>query len=95
MRSLGALMHQRLARLPGLFPGVITDVRGLGLMLGLKCAPANRSVVECLFANGLLTVPAADNVVRLLPPLTIDVAEIEEAAGMIELTCAQLAEKAA
>ncbi|VUX46448.1 Acetylornithine aminotransferase [Candidatus Defluviicoccus seviourii] len=95
VRSLGALMHQRLARLPGLFPGVITDVRGLGLMLGLKCAPANRSVVECLFANGLLTVPAADNVVRLLPPLTIDVAEIEEAAGMIELTCAQLAEKAA
>ncbi|MFZ1414027.1 MAG: aspartate aminotransferase family protein [Defluviicoccus sp.] len=95
VRSLGALLHQRLARLPGLFPGVITDVRGLGLMLGLKCAPANRSVVERLFANGLLTVPAADNVVRLLPPLSIGVAEIEEAAGIVEHTCAQLVEKAA
>lgn len=95
VRSLGALLHQRLARLPGLFPGVITDVRGLGLMLGLKCGPANRTVVERLFANGLLAVPAADNVVRLLPPLSIADDEIEEAAGIIESTCAQMVEKAA
>ena len=93
VRSLGAFLHQRLARLPGLFPGVIAEVRGMGLMLGLKCGLANTLLVERLFANGLLAVPAADNAVRLLPPLIVSTEEIDEAAAIIERSCAELIEK--
>lgn len=91
----GATLHGRLATLPARYPEVIAEVRGHGLMLGLKCVPANRLVVERLLADGLLTVPAADNVVRLLPPLIIGAAEIDQAVSMIERACAALAEKAA
>lgn len=92
VRSLGAFLHQRLAQLPGLFPGVIDEVRGMGLMLGLKCRPANTALVARLFANGLLAVPAADNVVRLLPPLIIGSDDIDAAAAIIERSCAELLE---
>jgi acetylornithine/N-succinyldiaminopimelate aminotransferase len=93
VRSLGAFMHQRLARLPELFPGIIDEVRGAGLMLGLKCRLANTLLVQRLFANGLLAVPAADNVIRLLPPLVIGTDEIDAAAAIIERSCAELLEQ--
>jgi acetylornithine/N-succinyldiaminopimelate aminotransferase len=91
----GAALKSRLSALPARFPGVIAEVRGLGLMLGLKCVAPNRLMVERLMAEGLLTVPAADNVVRLLPPLIIGTAEIEAAASMIERVCVALSEMAA
>lgn len=65
----------------------------MGLMLGLKCGLANTLLVERLFANGLLAVPAADNAVRLLPPLIVSTEEIDEAAAIIERSCAELIEK--
>ncbi|HRK96766.1 MAG TPA: aminotransferase class III-fold pyridoxal phosphate-dependent enzyme, partial [Rhodospirillales bacterium] len=91
----GAALRARLASLPARFPGVVAEVRGLGLMLGLKCVLPNRVMVERLMAEGLLTVPAADNVVRLLPPLVIGKAEIEAAASMIERACTACGELAA
>jgi acetylornithine/N-succinyldiaminopimelate aminotransferase len=91
----GAALKSRLSRLPARFPAVIAEVRGLGLMLGLKCVVPNRLMVERLMAEGLLTVPAADNVVRLLPPLIIEDAEIEAAASMIERACVASREMAA
>lgn len=91
----GRTLHDRLATLPSLYPGVISEVRGYGLMLGLKCVPTNRIVVERLLADGLLTVPAADNVVRLLPPLVVGAAEIDQAVAVIDGACAALAEMAA
>ncbi|MCK4868411.1 MAG: aminotransferase class III-fold pyridoxal phosphate-dependent enzyme, partial [Alphaproteobacteria bacterium] len=59
-------------------------VRGAGLMLGLECAVTGGEMVVALREAGLLTVPAAENVVRILPPLIIEQAHIEEAAGIIE-----------
>ncbi len=93
--TTGAALRGRLASLPSRYPGVIAEVRGHGLMLGLKCVPSNRALVERLLADGLLTVPAADNVVRLLPPLIIGDAEMEAATAIINGACAALAEKAA
>ncbi len=93
--AAGAALRSTLSPLSARFPGVVTEVRGLGLMLGLKCVIPNRLMVERLMAEGLLTVPAADNVVRLLPPLIIEDAEIEAAASMIERACAALSEMAA
>ncbi|MCU0837990.1 MAG: aspartate aminotransferase family protein [Rhodospirillales bacterium] len=74
---------------------VLAEVRGLGLMLGLQCRVANTALVHQLLANGLLSVPAADNVVRLLPPLIIDDAEVDAALEIIDRSCLELANKAA
>jgi acetylornithine/N-succinyldiaminopimelate aminotransferase len=95
VRNTAAALHGRLASLPARFPGVIADVRGMGLMLGLKCAVANRALVDKLLDRGLLSIPAGDNVVRLLPPLIIGEREVEEAWRIIEGACVELASKAA
>jgi acetylornithine/N-succinyldiaminopimelate aminotransferase len=95
VREIGAALQRRLALLAARFPGVIAEVRGMGLMLGLKCVIGNRTVVGKLLEGGLLSIPAGDNVVRLLPPLIIGEWEVEEACRIIENTCAELAAKAA
>ncbi len=64
-------------------------------MLGLECVMVNGDVVAALREQGLLTVPAGDNVVRILPPLVIGDAEIDEGLGMIETAATALAGKAA
>lgn len=71
-------------------PAVIEQVRGLGLMIGIKARIPNTELQSRLFANGLLTVGAGDNVVRLLPPLIIGEAEIAEALAIIDRTCQEV-----
>ena len=95
VRTVGAVFGEKLAELPGKYPQVLTEVRGVGLMLGLKCIVGNGTVVRRLMDNGLLSVPAADNVVRLLPPLIVGEEEIDEAMEIIDRSCAELAETAA
>ena len=77
--------------------GLIEQVRGQGLMLGLKCADGvtNGDVVKKLMAKGLLTVPAGDNVVRIVPPLTIEDSHIDEAVDIVHATLSELAREAA
>ena len=65
------------------FPTVLAEVRGAGLMLGLKTVVPNTEFIAKLRDAGLLTVGAGDNVVRLLPPLTIREAEVAEALSII------------
>ena len=69
-------------------PDLIEEVRGDGLMIGLKCRVPNTDVIAKLRANRMLTAGAGDNVVRLLPPLIIDDSHIEEALGVLEQTAA-------
>lgn len=78
------LMRQRLEGLVAEHPEVFEEVRGTGLMLGLKCKVVNADVVAAGYANALITVPAADNVIRLLPPLTISDDEIAEAVARLD-----------
>jgi acetylornithine/N-succinyldiaminopimelate aminotransferase len=78
------LMRQRLEGLVAEHPGVFEEVRGAGLMLGLKCKVANADVVASGYDHDLITVPAADNVIRLLPPLTISDDEIAEAVTRLD-----------
>ena len=73
-------------------PDVIEEVRGAGLMLGLKCVVPNGDMVAALRGLNLLTVPAGDNVVRLLPPLIIGTAEVDEAIDKIERACTRFGE---
>lgn len=72
-------------------PAVLEDVRGAGLMLGLKCRVPTTDMVARLRDNGLLVVPAADGVIRLLPPLIVGDPEIDDALAILETTCTALA----
>jgi acetylornithine/N-succinyldiaminopimelate aminotransferase len=89
--ALGGLLRQRLAELQDRFPGVIDTVRGEGLMFGVRTRVPNGDFAAAARAEGLLTVLAGDNVVRLLPPLIIDETHISEAAHRLERACARLA----
>ena len=69
---------------------IFEEVRGKGLMLGLKCNVQNIDVVNAGYSNKLLTVPAGDNVVRLLPPLTISDKEIKQALQKLDCVMTEL-----
>ncbi|MEM1076175.1 MAG: aspartate aminotransferase family protein [Pseudomonadota bacterium] len=86
----GALMRQRLEGLVASHPDVFDSVRGSGLMLGLRCKAVNGDVVKAGFDQLVLTVPAADNVVRLLPALTISDEEISDAVRRLEAAASVL-----
>ena len=86
------LLRQKLEGLIADHPDVFEEVRGSGLMLGLKCKPANIDVVNAGYDNEeVITVPAADNVIRLLPPLTLTEDDIAQA--MIRLDKAAAADR--
>ena len=87
------LLRQKLEGLVAAHPEVFEGVRGAGLMLGLKCKAANTDLVKAGYAEEVLTVPAADNVIRLLPPLTISEAEISEAVNRLDRAAARLGAK--
>lgn len=78
VRSRSARLQEGLAGLVSRHPRVFSELRGTGLMLGLKCVPANAEVVSAGIAAEVLTVPGGDNVIRILPPLTISESEIDE-----------------
>ena len=88
----GLGLKQKLAAIHDAYPGIIEEVRGEGLLLGLKCGVPNRDLVKALLEEKMLTVPAADNVVRLLPPLIVGENEIDEACVRLERACAGLAD---
>lgn len=84
------LLRQKLEGLVAAHPDVFEAVRGSGLMLGLKCKAAPGDVVNAGYATEVITVPAADNVVRLLPPLTITDEEIAEAVSRLDRAASTL-----
>ncbi|HVY99683.1 MAG TPA: aspartate aminotransferase family protein [Dongiaceae bacterium] len=91
---MGRLLERHLDALLKQFPTVFTESRGLGLIRGLKCAGSNSAIVDRARAGGLLILTAADNVVRLLPPLIVTEAEIERAMGVLTEAAASQAKAA-
>ncbi len=77
------------------YPTLYEDARGTGLMCGIKCRVTNSDVVAELMQNGLLSVPAGDNVVRFVPPLIITSADVKDALAIIDASSRELAEDAA
>jgi acetylornithine/N-succinyldiaminopimelate aminotransferase len=92
--AMGLRLKQKLAALKDEHPAVIEEVRGQGLMLGLKCKVPNLQLLQALREQHLLTVQAGDNVVRLLPPLIVTEAEIDAACAKLDAACATLARAA-
>jgi len=88
--AMGLRLKQRLAALKDEHDDIIEEVRGQGLMLGLKCKVPNQYLLQALAAERMLTVQAGDNVLRLLPPLIVGEAEIDDACTKIEAACLAL-----
>ncbi|WP_212525090.1 aspartate aminotransferase family protein [Actibacterium sp. MT2.3-13A] len=84
------LLRQKLEGLVAAHPEVFEGVRGAGLMLGLKCKATNTDLVQAGYDQQVLTVPAADNVVRLLPPLNLTDEDIAEALERLDRAAAAL-----
>jgi acetylornithine/N-succinyldiaminopimelate aminotransferase len=87
-------LSQRLSELKDRFPTVIAEIRGSGLLMGLKLHVPNTEFVQALRDEGLLTVGAGDNVVRLLPPLIINETDVRTATDAIERAATRFAAKA-
>jgi acetylornithine/N-succinyldiaminopimelate aminotransferase len=86
----GQLLWNAMGKLVAEFPRVFVDVRGAGLIQGLKCVVPAGDVQAAFTAAGLLTVTAGDNVLRLVPPLVITDADITAAVAMMRQGAAQV-----
>ena len=78
------LLKQKLAYLLDQHPDIFEEIRGKGLMMGLKCKILNTDLVNAGYQKGLITVPGGDNTIRLLPPLNITNKEIDLAVTMLD-----------
>jgi acetylornithine/N-succinyldiaminopimelate aminotransferase len=81
VEKMGNILKEKLFLIKKLFPHIIDEVRGEGLMLGIKISEKyeNNLIVKKFINNFLLTIPASENVVRILPPLIIEEKHINEA----------------
>ena len=95
VRRTGLRLKQKLAALVDSHPDTIAGIRGEGLMLGVVCRVPNAEVAAAARAQGLLVVPAGDNVVRLLPPLIVTDAEVDEAVSRLDAALAGFTHSAA
>ncbi|WP_417685165.1 aspartate aminotransferase family protein [Roseibium sp.] len=93
VQKKGLSFKQKLAGLADSHPKILDSVRGTGLMLGLKCVVPVAEFVGAAREAGLLAVPAGDNVMRVMPPLTISEEEISEAVARLETAALSLEQK--
>jgi acetylornithine/N-succinyldiaminopimelate aminotransferase len=91
VRRSGLLLKQKLAEIRDRYPTVIAEVRGEGLLIGLRAVVPSGELVDELRAEKMITAAAGDNVVRLLPPLIVNDEEIAEAVARIGRACGRLA----
>ncbi len=95
VRQRALSLKQRLAQLKDEHPAIIEEIRGVGLMMGIKCKVPNTGLQAAAMDQHLLTIGAGDNVLRLLPPLIVTDADISEAVRRLDAACRNLATKAA
>ena len=90
VKRMSLLLKQKLASVVDRYPSVLSEVRGEGLLVGVKAVIPSGDLVAALRGEKLLTVGAGDNVVRFLPPLIATEAEIAEGVARLERACAAL-----
>ena len=91
VRRMGLYLKQRLASVVDSHPGIVAEVRGEGLLVGVRCVLPVGDVVAAMRGEDLLGIAAGDNVVRFLPPLIVTEVEIDEAVARFEAALAALA----
>ena len=87
VRKIEILFKQRLAEIKDRHPAVIAEVRGEGLLIGLKAQVPSGELIDAFRAEKLLAVGAGDNVARLVPPLIVSEAEVAEAIARVDRAC--------
>jgi acetylornithine/N-succinyldiaminopimelate aminotransferase len=90
VQKMSLLLKQKLASVVDRYPAVLSEVRGEGLLVGVKAVVPSGDLVNALRDQKLLTVGAGDNVVRFLAPLIVTEAEIDESIQMLERACVAL-----
>jgi acetylornithine/N-succinyldiaminopimelate aminotransferase len=90
VQKMSLLLKQKLAAVVDRHPGVLAEVRGEGLLIGLKAVVPSADLVTALRGQNLLTVGAGENVVRFLPPLIVTETEIEDAVQRLDRACTAL-----
>jgi acetylornithine/N-succinyldiaminopimelate aminotransferase len=90
VQKMSLLLKQKLASVVDRYPGVLAEVRGEGLLIGVKAVVPSADLINALREQRLLTVGAGENVVRFLPPLIVTEAELDEAVTRLEQACAAL-----
>ena len=90
VKKKGDYFDQELNKIKKNYPKIIKEIRGVGLMKGLKMLVDNTEFVKKLMENKMLTVKAEENVVRLFPPLVVKNNELDEAINKIEATCKEM-----
>jgi acetylornithine/N-succinyldiaminopimelate aminotransferase len=88
VREVAGYLNQQLSGLKDRFPDVVLDIRGKGLLIGLKLATPNREFMALARDEKLLIAGGGDNCVRLLPPLVLSLDEAREAVEKLERACA-------
>ncbi|MEJ5018447.1 aspartate aminotransferase family protein [Ochrobactrum vermis] len=91
VQSTALVMKQGLASIIDRYPNIVSEIRGRGLLIGIKCVVPNASLIQALRDEHFLSVGAGDNVVRLLPPLVTTPEEAREALKRIEMAVERLA----
>jgi acetylornithine/N-succinyldiaminopimelate aminotransferase len=92
VRRIALLFKQRLAEIKDRHPSIIAEIRGEGLLIGLRAVVPVGDLVDALRAEKMIAVAAGDNVVRLLPPLIINEQEIAEGIRRLDCACARLSQ---
>ncbi|MDF2900460.1 MAG: argD [Phenylobacterium sp.] len=87
VREVAGYFTQQFNGLKDRYPDVVVDIRGKGMLMGLKLATPNREFMQHARDQHLLIAGGGDNCVRLLPPLTLTIEEAREAVGKLELAC--------
>ncbi len=95
VREIAGYFNQQLTGLKDRFPDVVVDIRGKGLLIGVKLATPNREFMQHAREERLLIAGGGDNCVRLLPPLTLTLDEAREAVEKLERACEAARRKAA
>jgi acetylornithine/N-succinyldiaminopimelate aminotransferase len=90
VQKMSLLLKQKLASVVDRYPSVLSEVRGEGLLVGVKAVVPSGDLVTALRGEKLLTVGAGDNVVRFLAPLVVSETEIEHSVQCLERACAAL-----
>ncbi len=90
VQATAARLRQRLAELKDRHPAIIAEIRGEGLLLGLRTLVPNGDLIAAMRAEAMLAPAASDNVVRLLPPLNIGQAEIDAAFEKLDAACSRV-----
>ena len=87
VQLVGHYFQNELLKLQSEFPNIIKEIRGVGLLIGIKISPELNLFVKKLLDNKLLTIRAAENVVRLLPPLNVKKKNIDQAIVILRKVC--------